>query len=392
MHTDVIVSPAILDWVTDHARMDSLPSQIIEYLEQWRSGKKNPTFNQLEKVSSATRIPLGYFFLQTPPQEDISIVDYRTIDSIELENPSRELIDTIHDMEQIQEWMHNHLVSEGASTLSFVGKMRNETDVLKFAAYIRELLGIGVEWYKNIRTAEDAFNSIRTAISSAGIIVMMSGIVGNNTHRPLDIHEFRAFSVVDEYAPLIFINANDSTNGKLFSLLHELAHICIGENSLYNDRYSTGVKVKKAETVCNAVAAEVLVPHNVFIRTWEAEAKTHENTDTIAGLARFFKCGITVIARKAYDNGLIDYNLYREIAEKAVHLYEESRRRKKEQGESGGDYYRTAASRIDKRFFGMLLGSVREGKTLYTDAFRLTNTNRSTFGTLAENAGGGGIR
>ena len=117
MHTDVIVSPEILDWVVNHTRMDALPSQITEYLELWRSGKKNPTFNQLEKVSSATRIPLGYFFLQTPPQEDVSIVDYRTIDSIELDTPSRELVDTIHDMEQIQDWMHNHLVSEGASVL-----------------------------------------------------------------------------------------------------------------------------------------------------------------------------------------------------------------------------------------------------------------------------------
>ena len=86
---------------------------------------------------------------------------------------------------------------------------------------------------------------------------MMSGIVGNNTHRPLSIDEFRAFSVIDEYAPLIFINSNDSTNGKLFSLLHEFSHICIGENSLFNDRYSTGKKVRKVETLCNAVAAEV---------------------------------------------------------------------------------------------------------------------------------------
>ena len=267
--------------------------------------------------------------------------------------------------------------------------MKKETDVLKFAAHVRDLLSIDIEWYKKVRNAEESFSSIRTAISNTGTIVMMSGIAGNNTHRPLDIHEFRAFSVVDAYAPLVFINSNDSTNGKLFSLLHEFAHICIGENNFYNDRYSTGVRVKKAETICNAVAAEILVPSNIFMRAWATEATIQENTDVIAILARFFKCGTTVIARKAYDRGLIDYDLYRKTAEEAVRLYAENRKRKKEQGESGGDYYRTLASRIDKRFFGMLLGSVREGKTLYTDAFRLTNTNRSTFSTLAENAGGG---
>ena len=37
----------------------------------------------------------------------------------------------------------------------------------------------------------------------------------------------------------------------------------------------------------------------------------------------------------------------------------------------------------------MLVSSVSEGRTLYSDAFRLTNTNRSTFSNLVEKAGGG---
>ncbi len=40
------------------------------------------------------------------------------------------------------------------------------------------------------------------------------GVVGSNTRRKLDIEEFRGFMLYDEYAPLIFINANDSISGK----------------------------------------------------------------------------------------------------------------------------------------------------------------------------------
>ena len=109
-----------------------------------------------------------------------------------------------------------------------------------------------------------------------------------------------------------------------------------------------------------------------------------EKDKCISTLSRDFKCGITVIARKAYDNGLINYTLYQEIAEKAVRLYEDSRQKQKENGDGGGDFYRTTISRIDNRFFGMLLNSVCEGKTQYTDAFRLTNTNRSTFSELSD--------
>src|SRR5699024_11556870 len=67
--------------------------------------------------------------------------------------------------------------------------------------------------------------------------VMQNGIALNNTHRPLDLNEFRAFTLVDEYAPLIFINTLDTNNGKTFSLLNEVAHVFLGINSLYNDDF-----------------------------------------------------------------------------------------------------------------------------------------------------------
>ena len=389
MQSSVNISSEVLDWVIAHAQMNSLSPQIVGYLNLWVSGEKKPTFNQIEKVSKATGIPLGYFFLEHPPKEDLSFVEYRTVDSTELENPSRNLIDVMHDMDQVQEWMHNHLISEGVSPVNYVGILKEETSYKVFSQKIRDLLGLSVEWYAKSRTAEDSFNIIRAAISNIGTLVMMSGIVGNNTHRPLSIDEFRAFSVIDEYAPLIFINSNDSTNGKLFSLLHEFSHICIGENSLFNDRYSTGKKVRKVETLCNAVAAEVLVPQKFFVREWSAAIQENEQEQAIHVLAHNFKCGATVIARKAYDNGFIEYDLYQKIAKLAVQLYNEKRRRLKERGESGGDYYRTVASRIDRRFFRLLVGSVHEGKTLYSDAFRLTNTNRSTFANLIESVGGG---
>lgn len=390
MQTTVNVSSKILTWVVSHVQPAALPSDVLSHIDLWINGDKKPTFNQIEKLSAITGIPLGYFFLQTPPEEDLSLIEYRTIDSIELKNPSRNLIDTLHEMDQVQEWMRNALISNGASPLAFIGSQKGEDSIDLFAKFIRELLCIEVEWYKTCSSAEESFNALRTSISNVGVITMMSGIVGSNTHRSLDINEFRAFSVVDEYAPLIFINSNDSDNGKLFSLLHEFSHICIGENSLFNDRYSFGNTIKAVETRCNAVAAEILVPQSVFVREWASGFTAEKDVDkTVELLARTFKCGITVIARKAFDNGFIDYRKYQKIAKHAVQLYNDSRKAKKEKGNSGGDYYRTIAKRIDQRFFTMLVSSVYEGKTLYSDAFRLTNTNRSTFSNLVNSIGGG---
>ena len=98
MQTHIKVSPIILEWVLEQIHPETLSDQTLQCLETWRLGKKTPTFNQVEKVSKATGIPLGYFFLQTPPQEDVSLIEFRTVDSTLLNNPSRNLIDTMHEI------------------------------------------------------------------------------------------------------------------------------------------------------------------------------------------------------------------------------------------------------------------------------------------------------
>ena len=180
------------------------------------------------------------------------------------------------------------------------------------------------------------------------------------------------------YLPIIFVNSNDSKGGKLFSLLHEFAHVCLGENDLYNDRYSIGKNVSQVETICNAVAAEVIVPQSLFLKEWEGCIKHNDEKQTISELASHFKCGQTVIARKALDNKLITLELYEVISQLAVKMYNDQRKKDKTKN-SGGDYYNTLSSRIDKRFLRMLTTSVAEGKTLYADAYRLTYTNSKTF-------------
>lgn len=380
MQVNINVSENIIDWVMKRVSPSVLSSKQGELLYAWKEGRKAPTYNQIEKMSKVTGIPLGYFFLEKPPVEESSFVEYRTVDSKEFSNPSRNLMDTLHDMELIQEWIRNELQATESDDLSFVGAIKKTVQNNDFATFVRRSLQIEINWYESCKNGEESFKLLRNYISDLGVVVMMSGIVGNNTHRILDTNEFRAFALVDKKAPLIFINSNDSFNGKLFSLLHEFAHICLGENSLFNDRYGSIDKVSATEKICNALAAEILVPEHIFLEKWKKQIREKDEEATIRELAKYFKCGYTVIARRAYDQKFIDFQSYQNFAREAVQQYLE----KKQIGSGGGDYYSTAASRVDRRFFDLLLGSVSEGRTLYTDAFRLTNTNRTTFSNLTE--------
>lgn len=69
--------------------------------------------------------------------------------------------------------------------------------------------------------------------------------------------------------PLIFINTADSNSARLFSILHEVVHIWLGRDDLFNDKQSQISDVSDIEVICNAVAGELIVPRNVFLNKWD---------------------------------------------------------------------------------------------------------------------------
>lgn len=382
---NVNIQPAVINWALSQTKEEQLGTKLMENIKRWLDGSKTPTFNQIEDFSRKANIPLGYFFLQTPPVEEIKLLEYRTVDSIELANPSRNLIDTIHEMENVQEWMKDYRQDADFDTLAIVGSLKGKTDAKVMANQIRYDLEMPLDWYKNKGTISEAFNYVRGLLEYSGVLVMLSGIVGKNTHRALSIDEFRAFAMVDDWAPLIFINSADSEGAKLFSLFHEVAHIWIGENDLYNDRRNCK-NVKDIEILCNAVASELMVPHDAFLEVWKNNT-TADLNQKINEIAKIFKCGATVIARKALDNKKINQEMYDEIVEEAIEAY----RIMKENKESrGGNYYNTMGSRLDSCFVKALCCSIQSGRTSYSEAYRLTNTSSKTFSEIAGRLGGVG--
>ena len=113
MQYNIEISNNILKWVLSNLNPENTKPEILETLISWENNTKTPTYNKIAKISKSTGIPLGYFFLKIPPKEDLSFVNYRTVNSVELKNPSRELKTTMFDMELIQEWMHNKLLVVG---------------------------------------------------------------------------------------------------------------------------------------------------------------------------------------------------------------------------------------------------------------------------------------
>src|SRR2546427_219191 len=143
-----------------------------------------------------------------------------------------DLLDTVYICQQRQEWYRDFARSEREGPLPFVGSVALTTNVEAAAARIRTALGFDIEERRRMPTWTDALRRFLEQADAVGVLVMVSGVVGNNNRRKLDPDEFRGFALADDLAPLVFINGADSKSAQMFTLAHELAHIWLGQSAL----------------------------------------------------------------------------------------------------------------------------------------------------------------
>ncbi|MCT7655415.1 ImmA/IrrE family metallo-endopeptidase [Oceanimonas sp. NS1] len=201
---------------------------------------EKPTFKQAQKLAKVMHVPMAYFYLHKPPEEKLPIPDLRTVEGSRIVEPSLNLRDVVKEVIQRQEWYKDYLKLQGEEELPFVGRFTVRDDVGVVVNDIRETLGLE---RPRAGTWDEYFRLLIERVESAGILVMRSGVAGNNTHRKLDVSEFRGFAIADKNAPAVFINSADAPTARLFTFIHELAHIWIGSSGVSDmDQVSQGNK------------------------------------------------------------------------------------------------------------------------------------------------------
>jgi Zn-dependent peptidase ImmA (M78 family) len=376
----VDVRPAMLRWARERARLDR--DELIHRfpkLDAWEEERERPTLKQLEDFAKATHAPVGYLFLPEPPAERVPIPDFRTVANRALERPSPDLLDTLYLSQQRQEWYRDFVRGNRGERLAFVGSATTDSEVVATATAMRGTLGFDVAERRDSPTWTEALRRFIERADAIGILVMVNGVVGSNTHRKLDPQEFRGFAISDELAPLVFINGADSKSAQMFTLAHELAHLWLGQSALSNvDPAST--PDQRVENWCNRLAAEFLVPFAAFR---EAYPRNEVLDAALARLSRHFKVSTLVVLRRIRDAGGLTGDAFRRAYEAEV-----QRQLSLQRGGGGGDFYATLNARVGTRFARALVVSTLEGGTLYRDAFQLLGfSKQSTFQELAHSLG-----
>jgi Zn-dependent peptidase ImmA (M78 family)/transcriptional regulator with XRE-family HTH domain len=368
----VPVRPELLRWACQRSgKPESALAERFSRLNDWLSGAKQPTINQLENFAKATRTPFGFFFLPEPPVEKIPIPDFRTLGGERVKHPSPDLLDTIYLCQQRQDWYRQNALVLGEPPLDFIGSATVQSDIAATAGRIRRAVGFDLDARAEAATFVDALRMMIDAADNAGILVMVSGVVGSNNSRRLDIAEFRGFALCDDpphLAPLVFINGRDTKSGQMFTLAHELAHLWLGQSGVSDVTPASPLPARASvERWCNAVAAEMLVPLDGFRQAYSRRAELKEE---MRRLSRQYKVSTLVILRRMLDAGGLSRETFQaEFDAEIKHLRAELA--SKRERSKGGDTYATGRVRVSPRFGRALIAATWEGRATFTDASRL---------------------
>jgi Zn-dependent peptidase ImmA (M78 family) len=350
---------------------------------QWLDGETAPTLKQLETFAHRTHTPVGFFFLDEPPVEEVPIPDFRTIGDRTVgadQGVSADLLDVIYACQARQEWYRDHQLLNGEAALDFVGTARTSDAVDDVAGRMRTLLDWTQESRSSCRTWDAALTWLREHAEAVGVLVSITGVVGPGTDRKLDPEEFRGFALVDSYASVVFVNGADSKAAQVFTFAHELAHLWLGETAL-SDLDPRSTRSNEVERWCNQVAAELLVPMGEFSAVFDPSGDLRAQ---LQPLAERFRVSTQVILGRARGAGALTWDEY--LAEMDVERARVAALIAERGG--GGNYYNTKPVQIGKRFARAVVASALEGRTTYPEAFRLLGLKKSaTFDQLAHRLG-----
>jgi len=394
MQQAVPVNPEVLRWarieagyslsdaaeragITPPRRKKDSPEQTAEdRLADWEEGRDTPSYAQLKGIASAYRRPLFTFFLPEPPTKMAAMADYRTVgskahpaDTPEFSALRRRLTILHHELRDL-------LKAAGSQELPFIGSMSEDTPVKEFAESLRSVLNVRIEEQVGIRDEAALLAYLRVSAQDAGIFVIFAGNLGSH-HSKISADEFRGIAIADELAPMVVVNPNDVMAAKVFTLVHELAHLWLGSKAIssFNALAQRSVDNHR-EKLCNLVAAEFLVPESDLREEWkEPECDIGQAAKK---LAKHFHVSEAVIARRLLDLECIGGDEYGEL----LAIYQDRwKKAKDKQSEQGGapppammDKYR-----LGEKTIHTIIGAANEGRIGLQDAARLMNIPVSRF-------------
>jgi len=263
-----LINPELLEWARKTTHMSvaeaAKKAKITEEkLIAWEAGKQAPTVAKLRALAKAYKRPLSVFYLPEKPLDFAPLKDFRRLPGEVAGFLTPRLATEIRMAHERRDLALEIYEDIGEEPPHFELRAGLDSNVDQIGEAIRRALGVTYEEQREWVDPRIAYNRWREKIEGLGVLVFQLSRI--------PVKEVRGFAIAnDGVVPVIAVNAKDSYSGRCFSLLHELAHLMLGESSISDYDESAGEaprfpEADRIEVFCNAVAAATLIPRKQFL-------------------------------------------------------------------------------------------------------------------------------
>ena len=390
------INPEILYWARKTSGLDleeaakKLSLSKLSYnspadrLKSLESGDEEPNRQLLVKMAKKYHRPLLIFYLAKPPKKGNLGKDFRTLPNDYWEANDALMGALLRDIQVRQSLLKSVLEDEeDFEQLKFVGSVNLNNKPKDVTASIRKTLDINLADFRSEKSTKKAFNFLRKKVEATGVFVLLINDLGSH-HTDISLNTFRGYALADKIAPFVIINKNDSHGAWSFTLLHELAHIWLGETGI------SGIQSDmKIEKFCNDVAGNFLLPEEELS---ELTIDKSMHFDLVSELITAFSTDRNVsssmVAYKSFLTGQIGNELWQKLSNFYRQKWLESRNkdregRKKKKG-VGPDYYVVKRHSTGARLLNLVRNFLNEGLLTTSKAGKLLGVNPNNIQNLFE--------
>lgn len=312
---EVPITPEVLTWAiqTSGFSDEEIAARTkveLSALRDWMNGVSRPSLTQFRAIARTLKRPASTLLLPSPPESVTPAVEFRRpIDSDRKALNPKELR-YLREVARLQKALSWAAKKTGASKVA-LPSIRVSADPASVASEARKALGIDVTEQMAWRDANQAFKEWRRGVEELGIIVFLL---------PLGGESVRGFSVWDPFVPAIAVSSAVNDAARVFSLVHELAHLYTRTSSACVERgFRSRVPAPDAvERWCERFAAALLAPWEDVLRVLREEFgwRTGEVIQDLAPaerIARVFRISLRASVLRLIENGVADWDLYKLI-------------------------------------------------------------------------------
>lgn len=354
---EALIDPALLEWArksggfdveTASRRLGVVPARMAA----WEAGEARPTIAQLRKLAGIYKRPLAIFYLPEPPTDFQPLRDYRRLPDTELGHLSPRLLASIRRARAVRDAALDlrEEADEPAGSAPRLAVASNDPEALGVAA--RRLLGVSLATQHAWRDPGKALNGWIEAVSALDVLVLQV--------QSIPLEEMRGFSISEDRLPVVMLNGADFPRGRIFTLLHELAHLLLNADGVCDalPRRQARSPSDEVEILCNQVAAAILMPASAFTAESIVQAGAPAGRwpeSALSGLAERYGVSREAVLRRLFTLELTDWDFLQHKREEYRAVYEayreEQRRKRREEAKSNGpSYYRMKVRDLGRGF------------------------------------------